>query len=224
MRAVQTWALVVALVLGVDVAIAGLIGPAPVYTAGSAYASARAPHPMVMGSDWTLLSDLDDIVRWPCDQTITVTRIGPAPTGGDEAIAGALARLVEVTGLEMVAGPAQPRQSNNRWVRGHITVRYVDSDGAQVEDMNLDTYDAVGLANFQTSGQAITAGRVVMLGDHPFTDPTTDLGQAVLLHELAHAVGVGHNDNEHGIMSPWGTETELIDSDRYGLRLLACPA
>jgi hypothetical protein len=44
--------------------------------------------------------------------------------------------------------------------------------------------------------------------------------QAIALHEVGHAIGLGHSDDRHDIMSPLVRVTTLSDADRATARLL----
>ncbi len=84
---------------------------------------------------------------------------------------------------------------------------------------------AVDTLRSYPSGHTITAGRLAIRTDEPYTDdtdPTTAFGVSVLMHELGHTIGAGHSGGDLGVMSVTGVETRLSAGDRYVFRLLGC--
>lgn len=108
-------ALVVVTLLGVlGVTVAGVEAEAP----GTATRTVRAlvgqitatrtpPEPagLTYGVDYSFLRLVDgQPARWQCETTIPVLLVGPAPSGTERILAGAVDRLTHVTGLPLVAG------------------------------------------------------------------------------------------------------------------------
>jgi len=178
------------------------------------------------GVDWSLIDPDRGILRWSCDEEISVRLIGPAPAGAEQALTTVVEELAALSGLDLVVPPAEPGWSDDAWRRGAILVRYVNPDERQAPGIAFDDESAIGRGGPISSGHTITAGNLAIRTDAPFfdnTDPTTPVGQAVLLHELGHTIGAGHSHDDEGVMTPSGADTSPSAGDKYVFRLLGCP-
>lgn len=76
-----------------------------------------------------------------------------------------------------------------------------------------------------SSCHTITARNLAVRVDESYfsdTDPTTPVGQAVLLHGWA-TIGAVHGHDNEGVMTPSGADNELRPGDKYVFRLLGYP-
>lgn len=181
---------------------------------------------LVEGTDWSLIDPDRGVLHWSCDDEIRVQLVGPAPDGAEQALESVVAELTSLSGLDLVVPPTEPKWSDDEWRDGDILVRYVNPDERQVPGIAFNDESAIGRGGPISSGHTITAGHLAIRIDEPYfnsTDPTTALGQAVLLHELGHTIGAGHSHDDEGVMTPSGADTHLSAGDKYVFRLLGCP-
>lgn len=181
---------------------------------------------LVEGTDWSLIDPDRGILHWTCDDTIPVQSVGPAPDGAKQAITTVVADLARLSGLDLVVSPAEPKWSNDEWRDGEILVRYVDPDQRQAPHIAFDDEFAIGRGGPISMGRTIIAGHLAIRSHESAfesTDPTTRLGQAVLLHELGHTIGAGHSHDHEGVMTPRGADVPVSPGDKYVFRLLGCP-
>jgi hypothetical protein len=181
---------------------------------------------LVEGTDWSLIDPDRGVLHWSCDDEIPVQLVGPAPEGAAQALKSVAAELAAISGLGLVVPPAEPKWSDDQWRDGEILVRYINPDERQAPGIAFNDEAAIGRGGPISSGQAITAGNLVIRTDEPYfssTDPTTPLGQAVLLHELGHTIGAGHSHDGEGVMTPSRADTDPSPGDKYVFRLLGCP-
>ena len=177
--------------------------------------------------------------RWdPCTSISYVVQPGWIPDAGRADLAEALSRLTAASGLQFVfegdtdempsAGREayQPARYGERWAPlliGWIPPETTDLGiGAGAQGLSLSV--AVPGRN----GPSLVSGQVVLdasnrLGSG-FGAGTTD-GE-VLLHELAHAVGLGHVLDPTQVMYPQTTnsESQFGAGDRAGLAAVGAPA
>lgn len=132
-------------------------------------------------------------VRWSCATPIDVSLHGLVPHGADTALESAISLLMEASGL-----PLRVSDSDNP--TADITVRY--SDAATSADL---AEEGLGVAapRWESATGRITSASVVIRADSAAGDPSSHVGAQVLLHELAHAVGLDHAVQGSGeIMQP----------------------
>lgn len=158
-------------------------------------------------------------IHWPCTRSIPVAIEGWAPVGAPVALDLVVTRLRDASGLPLaVAAPSQIPANGE----GAIRVRYVE-EGNQVFGMEVSG-DVVGKGGpVYDSHGVILAGRVIVRED---MDPKTTDGQQVLMHEIAHALGLGHaKERLPEVMTP----ASGIDAwpilglgDRFALQSVGC--
>lgn len=157
---------------------------------------------------------------WPCEGTIPV-EVNPesAPSHYESLIADAIARINEASGFSFeVVGETTDRDFLDRGT-GPILLGFADAT-----EIDLLADDAVGIGgstySVATEGGRLTAvGGLVALDTDIFTDDLPrEYGEAILLHELAHVLGLGHTDAAGELMRSTGSgQTGFGPGDLAGL-------
>ncbi len=177
--------------------------------------------------------------RWdPCRPIPYVVQAGWIPDAGRRDLTEALRRLSVASGLQFVdegdtdelpsTGRAayQPERYGTRWAP--LLIGWVPGSAT---DLGLgDGVQGVSLAVAVPgrSAPSLVSGQVVLDASHRLASgfgPGTTDGE-VLLHELAHAVGLGHVLDPTQVMYPQTTnsESQFGAGDRAGLVALGAPA
>lgn len=201
--------------------------------------SLEDPVPAEQGWGPTYVDEQGRPARWdPCTPIPYVVQDGWIPHAGRADLAEALRRITEASGLRFVdegrtdelpsldRGAYQPDRYGQRWAPllvGWVPGERTDlglGDGVQGVSMTV----AVPGRN----GPSLVSGQVVLDASRRlaagFGPGTTD-GE-VLLHELAHAVGLAHVLDPTQVMFPQTTnsESEFGAGDRAGLAALGVAA
>lgn len=200
------------------------LGQAPASTGSSAYKLQESPDP---GQPYAAYD--------PCRPVHYVVRPDNAPPGADRLIREAVVEVSAATGLRFVYDgttteapseerePYQPDLYGKRWA----PVLIAWSTPEESPGLAGDVDGLGGSAYAYTPGQpyVLVAGQVEL--DAPdfkealgWTDGQA-YARAVIMHELAHVVGLDHVDDPKQLMYPEGTGvTAFADGDRTGLALL----
>lgn len=171
----------------------------------------------------------------PCRPVHYVIRPDNAPSGSDALIREAVAEVSAATGLRFVYDgttteapsperePYQPDLYGERWA----PVLIAWSTPQESPDLagDVDGLGGSAYAYAPDRPYVLVAGQVEL--DAPdFAEMLrwpdgSEYARAVIMHELAHVVGLDHVDDPTQLMNPEGTGvTEFADGDREGLALL----
>lgn len=203
----------------------------PTVAAGAAAAplASPAPPPAGEGGYAVLATDDDGVVRWdPCRPVRYVVHAPVAAVGAEFLLADALAEMQRVTGLVFVAdgttdevpsearAPFQPDRYGDRWAP--VLVSWTDP--ARDPRLAGDVAGYAGpqsVAGGQPGSQRYVTGQLVL--DAPQLDAMVAgpaglaRARAVVLHELAHLVGLDHVDDPGQLMHPSTTPLVVTFSD-----------
>jgi hypothetical protein len=235
--------LLVLVVVGLAAAGALRTAAAPGATVGSVI-RVEEPAPAAAGWGPIYVDEHGAPARWdPCTPIRYVVQPGWIPAQGRADLAEALRRLSAVSGLQFVdegdtdelpslsRAAYQPERYGERWAP--LLIGWVPPEQT---DLGLSGSVAEGgvqgisLATVvpSTGGPSLVSGQVALNADNRlsagFGAGTTD-GE-VLLHELAHAVGLNHVLDPTQVMYPQTTngESTFGAGDRAGLAALGAPA
>jgi hypothetical protein len=206
---------------------------------GSSLHPITSPAPASAGWSPSYVDDKNRPARWdPCTPIHYVVLTRWMPKGGRADLAVALSRLSKASGLVFVDDgetqelpgqqrPAyQPQRYGKRWAP--LLVGWLPADRT---DLGLGGGVAgvtVAVAIPGPKGGSIVTGQVALDSEHQLPagfGPGATEGE-VLLHELAHAVGLGHVLDPTQVMYPQTTnsESQYGAGDRAGLAALGRPA
>ncbi len=189
------------------------------------------PAELVEDVDYSLyLGDGDFIVHWSCAEPIAVRIAGSAPTGAREAVLNAIDLVVEVSGLPLyLAGSLpEPIEDSEDVPHGEIAISFLLQDDFEnaMTGYDDDYSDALGVAgpHYNASSGRIRSAHILM-SEH--SDPRTRSGQHTVLHELMHAVGIGHADQSahKEVMRPrlsLHDNTNFGPGDSFALEAVGC--
>ena len=209
---------------------------------GTAVGTVHALHdPAPMEDGWgpTYVDDEGRPARWdPCRPIPYVVQSGWIPHAGWRDLDEALRRITAASGLRFVSegetdevpsrdrAAYQPDRYGERWAP--MLIGWVPGEAT---DLGLgDGVQGVSMAVAVPGQRAphLVSAQVVLDASRRLASgfgPGTTDGE-VLLHELAHAVGLGHVLDPTQVMYPQATnsESEFGAGDRAGLAALGAPA
>ena len=159
-------------------------------------------------------------VTWPCEGTIPI-EINPdgAPDGYAELVGSAVQRINEASGFTFeVVGETSDRDFLDRRP-GPVLLGFAGSD--EVAALEGRTAGVGGsLYASGANGREFTAvGGMVVLDEAMFArGMRTVTSEAVVIHELAHVLGLGHTDQRGQLMRATNTfQVDFGDGDLAGL-------
>ncbi len=182
------------------------------------------PPPLQYGIDYTFMHRAGrEPVRWPDGSAITVRIAGLHNPDRHAALASVVAELRALTRLNLVPGePALPRLGPSVVPGGEIHVRYLTA--SKLADLPGPHGDKAGLGGAARcpAGCCYVSGFAAINADLTGPDATTEHALAVLRHELAHAIGLGHAARPSLLMHHQVTAgiTRYGRGDQHGLALL----
>ncbi|MDO5503492.1 MAG: hypothetical protein Q4G67_10005 [Actinomycetia bacterium] len=165
---------------------------------------------------------------WPCTGTIPIV-VNPqhAPEGYASLVSGALARTNEASGFTFeLVGESTDRDFLSRG-RGPVLLGFADA--AEIERLDGRTAGIGGATYLQTrpGGRTTAVGGMVVLDTDVFDERLSRYtGEAIIMHELAHVLGLGHTGQRGELMRATTTrEVDFGPGDLAGfaaLRAHAC--
>lgn len=183
---------------------------------------------LVEGRDYSFIRKVDGVpVRWSCSRPIPVVLAGDVPPGTEASFDVVVRALAAASDLPLQA----ERDADGRPpTSGEIVVYYAS------EGVAPGTFSAEGTVagragpRYWLTGPAagfVGSGEVVVRDDIPALEPTTEPGRHVLAHEIMHAIGIAHSEEEMPeVMAPkvndmWPT---IGQGDQLALRVVGCGA
>lgn len=176
------------------------------------------PEGLTPGLDYTVETTSEgNITHWPCTEEIPV-RTFNAPPGSEGDLIWAVATLAEASGLPLrYVGPGTDDQ---RDADGAISVHHGDHPMFSNPEVA-----GVGGVTAWSNGM-VTRGSVTLRPGQITAFPGDPWSRRLTLHELMHAVGVGHAaDHRQEVMTtrrPENYRTELGPGDHFALFMVGC--
>ena len=158
-----------------------------------------------------------NITHWPCAQEIPV-RTFDAPPGSEADLTWAIETLADASGLPLrYAGPGTDAQ---RDADGAISVHHGDHP-------IFANPEVAGVGGVKAwSHGLVSQGSVTLKPGQITSFPGDPWSRRLTLHELMHAVGVGHAaDHRQEIMTtrrPGSYRTDLGPGDHFALAMVGC--
>jgi hypothetical protein len=183
-----------------------------------------SPPPLQYGIDYVFTHRTGrEPVRWPHGSAITVRITRPATPDMHAAVTAVVAELRALTKLDLITGDPTPTSLVPPEIPDkEIHVRYLTASKLAGLAGQHGTHAGLGGASLCTAGCCYVTGFAFINADLAGPDATAGHALAILRHELAHALGLGHAARPSSLMhyqlSP-GTTT-YGRGDQHGLALL----
>jgi len=182
------------------------------------------PPPLQYGIDYTFMYRAGlEPVRWPHSSPVTVRITGLNTPDRHAALAGAVAELRELTRLNLVTGESAPASLKPSAVPdGEIHVLYLTGSNLAGLPGLRGGHAGLGGASRCPAGCCYISGFAIINAHLAGPDATTAHALAILRHELAHALGLGHAARRGLLMHHQiaGSTTRYGRGDQHGLALL----
>jgi hypothetical protein len=188
------------------------------------------------GDGYAFIHTLDNgaPVRWStCEPISYVVRPDNEPEGARALLEESLERIEDATGLEFEdAGSTneaptqrrrlyQPNRYGDRWAP--VLIAYSTPDEDDRLSGRAAGYGGPAFVSVGGGTARNVSGSVVFDVEQMTSMGGDDAIRAVMLHELAHLIGLAHIDDRGQLMNPvlYGTDvTDLQDGDLAGLEIL----
>lgn len=165
-------------------------------------------------------------VTWPCEGTIAV-EVNPdgAPRGYEQAVDAAIERVNAASGFTVeVVGETSDRDFLERG-RGPVLLGFADAAEVDLLDGDAAGFGGATSAQDLGGGRLTAVGGVVALDTDVVTEDTLEYAEVILLHELAHVLGLGHTDVSGELMRAAGSgQRDFGPGDLAGLAHLRAAA
>ena len=182
------------------------------------------PPPLQYGIDYTFTHRAGrEPVRWPHGSAITVRITRPAAPAMYAALAAVVAELRALTKLDLITGDPTPASLVPPEIPDkEIHVRYLTASKLAALAGQHGTHAGLGGTSRCPAGCCYITGFAFINADLAGPDATTEHALAILRHELAHALGLGHAARPSSLMHYQLTPgtTTYGRGDQHGLALL----
>ncbi len=156
----------------------------------------------------------------PCEPIEIVINPQDAPDGYAEMVSTAVEHTSDASGLTLtVIGETEDRNFSGRGPGEPVVVGWSDED--EVTELAGDVRGLGGSTSIQQFGERrYVSGMVVIDTEGTSFDLGGRIAQAIMVHEFAHLVGLGHVDDSGELMHPRPTRLSYGPGDLEGLASL----
>jgi len=164
--------------------------------------SARVVSPPVAHVDfpWLVTTGNGEPVTWPCGPIGYRVVSENAPAGVDDLVAESTNRISVVSGYQFRRDPPLQHVAERMIPYNGITIAWVPR-----AEFRTDSPTAIGYGGASGKDTNFTTGYVDVLAEWPGAhqaDFTANGAGRLLLHELGHALGLNHIDDQSAVMFP----------------------